>query len=239
MSDNYKEKVGFLLKLQGVELKMASIQAGIESLPSRLAKIDEQLAASKDAISAADSRLSDLQQTYRSLESDTQTYQGQIEKSLEKIKLVKTNKEYQSSLKETEDLKALQSKIEDKMIQCLEDIDLAEAAVDEKKTDFNQCSEQIDAEKESIRQEFGQQEKELIRLGDERSQILGQFEPELLETYNAIKQNCGGVAVAVVRDAVCQACYVNIPPQMFNELHKFDRLSVCPHCQRIIYPVTS
>jgi predicted nucleic acid-binding Zn-ribbon protein len=28
---------------------------------------------------------------------------------------------------------------------------------------------------------------------------------------------------------------MNIPPQMYNELHRFDSLKNCPHCQRIIY----
>ncbi|MEE9535799.1 MAG: C4-type zinc ribbon domain-containing protein, partial [Desulfobacterales bacterium] len=39
--------------------------------------------------------------------------------------------------------------------------------------------------------------------------------------------------------AVCQGCNVNIPPQLYNELQRFDTLMFCPHCQRIIYPLAS
>jgi hypothetical protein len=41
--------------------------------------------------------------------------------------------------------------------------------------------------------------------------------------------------VAPVVDAVCQGCHLNIPWQLFNELHRFDELTFCPHCRRIIF----
>ena len=239
MTIEYKNKVDALLKLQKVELEIAAIQAGIEGYPALVAGLEEELTTASNDINTAELRLSELQQTYRSLETDTQTYQARIDKSQEKLAQVKTNKEYQSSLKEIEELKQLQSGVEDNMLQCLEDMDTAEAAVSEKRADFDSLKEHIEDEKTKLQQEHDQQEKQLHRISEQRSQALELIDPKLLETYNIIKQKCGDIGVAVVKDAVCQACNVNIPPQMFNELQKFDKLLFCPHCQRIIYPLTA
>ena len=239
MTVEYKNKVDALLKLQKVELEIAAIRAELEKHPALVAGLVEELTTASDAISTAETRLSGLQQSYRSLETDTQTYQAKIDKSQEKLAQVKTNKEYQSSLKEIEELKQLQSAVEDNMLQCLEDMDTAEADIKEKQSDFNHLKEHIEDEKAKLLQEHDKQERELHRIGEQRAQALEQIDPKLLETYNIIKQKSGGIGVAVVRDAVCQACNVNIPPQMFNELQKFDKLLICPHCQRILYPLTS
>ena len=45
-----------------------------------------------------------------------------------------------------------------------------------------------------------------------------------------------GIAVAAVVDGVCQVCRINIPPQAYIELMRLDAMSLCPNCQRIIYP---
>ncbi len=46
------------------------------------------------------------------------------------------------------------------------------------------------------------------------------------------------MAIAKVEDAVCEGCHMNIPPQMYNELQRFESLMYCPQCQRIIYSST-
>ncbi|HFB84009.1 MAG TPA: hypothetical protein ENJ72_04385, partial [Thermodesulfatator sp.] len=38
-----------------------------------------------------------------------------------------------------------------------------------------------------------------------------------------------------VNDAICEGCHMNIPPQLYNELMRDNRLMECPLCQRIIY----
>ena len=72
----------------------------------------------------------------------------------------------------------------------------------------------------------------------EWEKVSAEIEPELMKTYITIREN-RGTAVAGVNDAVCQGCHLNIPPQMYNELQRCDSLKFCPHCQRIIYWMTS
>jgi hypothetical protein len=238
MDEELKKKFDNLVKLQEVEIEKASVQARLGGFPRLSADLDARLKASEGAVTVEADRLSDIQQAYRVQEADAKVIQTRIVKSEEKLRSVKTNKEYQSSLKEIDDLKRSLSAVEDRMIAYLDEMDQVAVTVATKKDEVKLLFREIEAEKEQIRQSALSAQKQLDRLNDARAKIIAVIEPDLLKIYETVKQNSGGVAIAVVKNAVCQGCHVNLPPQMFHDLLHFDKLLVCPHCERLIHPAT-
>ena len=238
MDEELKKKFDNLVKLQEVEIETASVQARLAGFPRLLTDLDARLKASESAVTLEAGRLSEIQQAYRVQEADAKEIQTRILKSEEKLRSVKTNKEYQSSLKEIDDLKRSLSAVEDRMIAHLDEMDQVEASVATKENEVKLLSREIEAEKEKIRQSAFSTQEQLDRLNAERAKIIAVIDPDLLKIYETVKQNSGGVAIAVVKNAVCLGCHVNLPPQMFHDLLHFDKLLVCPHCERLIYPAT-
>jgi predicted nucleic acid-binding Zn-ribbon protein len=234
-----KEQIDILVKLQKIELETSHINSQLTELPHRLEKIDEELRVFQEAIAEEENRLAELKKKYRTYESDAEMNLSRIKKSKEKLGSVKTNKEYQSSLKEIEDLEIINSKIEDNMIECLETMDGIESEIDSKKKEYSQLSDRVNAEKDLLQQESDQAKESLARLDADRSSLTKTIAPELLKKYNTVKDLVGKVAITAVKNSVCQGCNVNIPPQLYNELQRFETLMFCPHCQRIIYPLAS
>lgn len=238
MDMKLKKTFDNLVKLQEVEIETASVQAQLAGLPRLLADLDTRLTASEGAATLEAGRLSEIQQAYRVQEADAKVIQARIAKSEEKLRSVKTNKEYQSSLKEIDDLKTSLSAIEDRMIAHLDEMDQVAVSVATKEDEVKLLARDIEEEKGQIRRDAVSAQKQLDRLNAERARIIAVIEPDLLKTYESVKQNSGGVAIAVVKNAVCLGCHVNLPPQMFHDLLHFDKLLVCPHCERLIYPAT-
>jgi hypothetical protein len=234
-----KEQIDILVRLQKIELESSYINSKLGEFPHRLEKIDEELSTFQGAIAEEENHLTELKKKYRTYESDAEMNLSRIKKSKEKLGSVKTNKEYQSSLKEIEDLEIINSKIEDDMIECLETMDGIESEIDSKKKECSQLSGRVKAEKDLLQQESDQAKESLARLDADRSSLTKTIDPELLKKYNMVKGLVGNVAITAVKNAVCQGCNVNIPPQLYNELQRFDTLMFCPHCQRIIYPLAS
>jgi predicted nucleic acid-binding Zn-ribbon protein len=232
-----KEQIDILVRLQKIELESNYINSQLGELPHRLEKIE--LRAFQGAIAEEENRLTELKKKYRTYESDAEMNLSRIKKSKEKLGSVKTNKEYQSSLKEIEDLEVINSKIEDDMIECLETMDGIESEIDSQKKDYSLLSDRVKAEKDLLQQKSDQAKENLARLDADRSSLTKTIDPELLRKYNMVKDLVGNVAITAVKNAVCQGCNVNIPPQLYNELQRFDTLMFCPHCQRIIYPLAS
>jgi predicted nucleic acid-binding Zn-ribbon protein len=58
-----------------------------------------------------------------------------------------------------------------------------------------------------------------------------------LRKYDRIRENRGGLAMVGVSKGVCSGCFMNVPPQLFNELLREDQLHACPACNRLMYNV--
>ena len=238
MDEELKKQYDNEDKLQEVEIESASVQARLADFPRLLTDLDDRLKASEGAVTLEAGRLSEIQQAYRVQEADAKVIQARIVKSEEKLRSVKTNKEYQSSLKEIDDLKGSLSAVEDRMLAYLDEMDQVAVSVATKKAEVKLFSREIEEEKEQIRQSALSAQQQLDCLNDARAKIIAVIEPDLLKIYETVKKNSGGVAIAVVKNAVCLGCHVNLPPQMFHDLLHFDKLLVCPHCERLIYPAT-
>ncbi|MFZ1201129.1 MAG: C4-type zinc ribbon domain-containing protein [Desulfobacterales bacterium] len=236
MDETLKKNFDTLVTLQEVEIETASVQAQLAGYPRQQAELEGVVKAAEEAVVIEEGRSRDVRQAYRALESDAKAIQGRIVKSEEKLRAVKTNKEYQSSLKEIDDLKAALSTVEDHMLVCLEEMDLAAAAVGAKKDEVQRLAEDVEEENDLICQSAAEAQQQLDRLNAQRAEIIAAVPADLLKTYETVKKNSGGVAIAAVKNAVCRGCHVNLPPQMYHDLLHFDKLLICPHCERLIYP---
>ena len=231
-----KEKIDQLVELQKIETETSSIKSLLSGVSAKIDTLDSELKAFERTIEDELSRVSERKKKYRGSESDALVNRSMIQKSQEKLGVVKTNKEYQSFLKEIEELEAKNSQIEDDMLECLDSIDEAENGIATKRDEYLRTSDRISLEKEIVRQETEQGEKKLARLNEELEKITNIVDSDLLKRYNIVKKyHANGIAIVLVKNSVCLGCNVNIPPQVYNEVQRCDSLKFCPNCQRIIY----
>ena len=235
MSNHLKHQIEILVQLQNIENETKELKQIIERAPEKMAVLDGQLEEYGQLAENHKNELDTLRKEYRDFETDSQMTLSNIQKSTEKLSAVKTNKEYQSSLKEIEDLKEKNSLLEDKMIQHLEKIDALEVQMIEIKNKVAENADRIKKEKAVIEAENERTRQRLSALSRERDLIAEQIDTELIKTYQSVQEGGQQMVIAAAIKSVCQGCHMNIPPQMFNELQRFDRLFFCPHCQRIIY----
>jgi predicted nucleic acid-binding Zn-ribbon protein len=236
MVNMIKQQIESLVKLQQIEIEAGGIQLSLESVEHRMQALDDDVIEFEKSIETEKTAIEELNHRYRAYESDVQINLERISKSKQKLNAVKTNKEYQSSLKEIENLEKRNSKIEDEMIEFLDRIEGAEKKIAETKSEYSKLMDQADTEKAAIKAEADRGKQRLSLLHERLDDISKGIDAKLLEQFNRTKvKQTNRIAMVAAKDAVCQGCNMNIPPQMYNELHRFDSLQNCPHCQRIIY----
>jgi len=236
MTNFLKDQIDTLVQLQKIELEINSIKFMLANVYKRIDLLDAELKTCEQDLETESERTDVLKKKYREQEREVQYNLSLIRKSEIKLNAVKTNKEYQSVLKEIEDLKHKNSNIEDEMISYLDTVEAAELSLASKREHLSRVHQEINSQKEGIQQEAKQNQKRLAELEDMQKAIPQNIKSGLIEKYKHIQgKHSGGVAIVSVENAVCNGCNVNIPPQMYNELQRFDRLMFCPNCQRIIY----
>ena len=231
-----QEQIQLMVKMQQIESETAEINHRLSQVENRIQDLDHELDGFKIKIDDAQTAVIVLNKNYRLHEIDLQSNVGRIEKSSEKLRAAKTNKEYQSGLKEIDDVKSMNSSLEDDMLKCLEQIDAIEDDINKQRKEFKVLADDIESEKESVRQKAVQGEQRLSVIEAELRDVSANLKTELVSLFKRVKsQMVDGIAIAMVKDAVCQSCHMNIPPQMYNELQHGDNLKNCPSCERVIY----
>lgn len=230
-----RDQLEALIDLQEKETEAAHLQSELDRLPGKIDLLEKGMAVFEEAIEAQKAVVSSLKKKYRSQEADLEMNQSRIQKREIQLQAVKTNKDYQALLKEIQEIKSTNSRIEDDMIQSLDDIDAAEKEIAEKEKTYAVEKQKVDSEKAALTREAAERRGRLETLLEQSEAIAAELEPRLKKHYYDIKSRSGGLAIVPVNDAVCRGCHLNIPPQTYNELHRGNELRFCPHCYRMIY----
>jgi predicted nucleic acid-binding Zn-ribbon protein len=231
-----RDQIDTLVKVQQIEIETGKLKAYLEKVPSRISSLERELEEFIRSVEGDEAEIEEFNKQYRTLDADVQLNLSKIQKSQEKLRSVKTNKEYQSSLKEIDGIKAINSKLEDEMLEYLEKIETAEKAIKDRKQHYTEIVDESNREKESIERDAEQRQENLVDLEARRVAVATELGAGILEIFKQVKaKQANLVAIVAVQDAVCQGCNMNIPPQVYNELQRCNSLRYCPSCFRIIY----
>jgi len=232
---NIQEQINILVEVQGVELEIHQADRLVNSLSNEATALDQTMAECEALASSEKAALDDLKKAYRDLESEAKVNAEMIVKSNEKLRAVKTNKEYQSILKEIDEIRKKNSSIEDRMLEQLETIESAEAAIKAKEAELAGFVQSYQEKKEAFAAKEKRERQAVEALNEKKARISATANPEFITVLDDVKKKVRGLAVVPVQQAICMGCHMNIPAQLYNELQRFDELRFCPHCHRIIY----
>jgi predicted nucleic acid-binding Zn-ribbon protein len=233
---NLKEQLRIMVVLQKAEVAISGTKKELAGIDDRVNALNAELSEYQDRVAHQEQKLNDLRKRYRSDEDEVQMIETQVVKSKEKLGAVKTNKEYQSMLKEIDELKIKSSNLEDKMLGYLDQIESFEKDLIETNADLADVKAEVRQKQDEIRKNADKQRIELASLEQKRNDIWESIETKLQGVYGNVKRQGQGIAMAEIIDGVCQVCRMNIPPQLFHDLLRMDSICMCPHCQRIMYP---
>lgn len=230
-----REDLELMAALQATETEAAHIETVLEGLPVQAAMLEKELEELAGFVESRKNQAVELKKTYRMREADFEASQERIKKRNIQLHSVKSNKDYQAILKEIEEIKAAASAMEDEMLKALDDIEAAEAGLAEIEKQYADRKAVIEREKRELEEKAAAEREKIQQLQVRIREIADQLDPKLKKRYYNIKTKSGGIAIVPVNGGICKGCHLNIPPQLYNELHKENELRLCPHCYRIIY----
>jgi predicted nucleic acid-binding Zn-ribbon protein len=230
-----REQLDLLAKLQEKDRILEDLKRQVWQGPERIGEIERLMATHEGALEAYKTQLEETRKAQRQYEAELEDAAGHTAKSKSKLSTIKTNKEYQALLKEIEDADRVNREKEEKILDCMEEIErLNEVLRDEEKILLKE-REASEKDKKAIEAEVSEAQGRLSAEEKQRTEMASIVDPQLLAHYERLRVRLSGMVVALVENTTCSGCHLNIPPQMYNELQRRDSLKFCPHCERIIY----
>ncbi len=230
-----KEELVKLISLQEIDTEISGFNSDIALKQKTITDREQSIAEKEAAIIACKEKNTALQQQQLDNNTENEDAGIRIKDRQNKMMQVQTSREHQALLKEIEENKKLLKETEEKVLQIMEQIE--QLKVEEEELE-NICA----GEKKLLEEEIAQVEKAVKKIDNTRKRVTskrGKLAEELqgshLKRYNMLLKKRDGIAVVPTIEAVCQGCFMMVPPQQFNEIRKGNKMNLCPNCQRILY----
>ena len=230
-----EQELKTIYEAQKIDMQIIENERKLVSTPKKIEKMDHDIQAMHEKVDKEKEILEEFEKERRKKEKELELEKEKIKKYESRLYEVKTNKEYQALLKEIETAKQTNDKEEEEIIEIM-------VKFEELKKDFESTSKTLkekekvaEVEKNRLLNEADSIEKTIKDLTQQRDNLLSVVDKTLRDTYNRLISRRGGMAVVNVKNGVCLGCFMNIPPQLFIEVTKNNRLILRPSCNRIFY----
>jgi len=230
-----REKLKALEELQQVDLKIRDLSTEAEKHPVRLSQIEAERNQARANLDAMRGRIADNERARRQNEQLLQLEKEKVRKWESRLNELKTPREYAALARELDIAKKTNQTADEEIKRLALEYGELKKQVE--------AAEQALAEKEAVVAREGAEIKTVLEglqgrmtsLEAERQRLLELCDRSLVNKYERIRKQRGGLAVVAVVGGTCKGCQRNIPPQMANNLITGNEILTCPNCHRFIY----
>jgi predicted nucleic acid-binding Zn-ribbon protein len=232
---NVEEQIGYLKKLQAVDGDIFRLRRDRASKPKLIEDLEARRNDEQAAVRGIEEKIKANQVKRKQRELDLQAKEDGVKKLQAQLYQLKTNKEYQAMQQEIEGHKADKSLVEDDILVLMEEADTLNKDLAKEKALFADAEKHLNEDKKVIEDEIAALDKRIAELEAERAAAAAQVDKKVLAHYEKVLSGRDGVAIVAVKDNACQGCFMNLPPQMINEIKMNDKVITCESCARILY----
>jgi len=207
-------KQGLLSELQAKEREIQAKQKEVEALNAAAAD-KEKLRVEKDRV-----------------------FQDEGKKAMDKrmrMNRIKNSKELQALQREIDLMRHSNGELEEELIKIMQEIDAIKASKTAKEAEMAALQEAWQKQQQELEGQISDIDQAVTEKLSQRQSLAANLARDLISRYELIFSRRGGTAVVEISGGICQGCFMNIPPQMGNEIISSDKIHNCPSCQRIVY----
>ena len=226
-------------------LELQALDLAIDRLRARLAELEtqEEVRQARARVAETEARLGELQlsidavaREQRRLESDVDSVEQKIEAERKRQfdGSVANPKELQSIEHEVQSLRGRKSRMEDGVIEKMEEREQLEARLPGLQAEAGDARERLAEIERTSAKELVEVERDLADRSAKRAVLGGGFDPDLLELYDELRRQKKGVAAVKLEDGVCGGCHQKLSPVYLDQLKRTKGIRRCEYCRRIL-----
>jgi predicted nucleic acid-binding Zn-ribbon protein len=211
-----------------VDVELGEIDAQLAELRSNVDKIGELLDRER-------AQLADAERMRQSQTAEVAAIDEKTARSRKRQEVARNAREMEATTRELDVLKREREdrlKEAERLDQVIGEV---KASITRHEADFAELARLRDAEAEAARIRSEELRGRKRAMDGERKAVAGRLRADVLRIYTMV-QSKRGTGVAECPNGICRGCNVSIPPQLYNQLVRLDRIYQCPQCLRILLP---
>lgn len=224
-----------LLVLQDRDRNLLRTQAELASIEPQRERAKSRANASQQALDAAKLKAKQIESEKKKLELDVEAQQERIAKYSQQQLQTKKNEEYRALAHEIDTCKGNIAKIEDQILELMEQADAAARAVTEATKVAATAKKDVDTEVAELGKREENFKARLAELQSNRKELATAVEEGALARYERLLKSKGENVVVGIQHSACGGCHMRLPTQVMVACQSQSEVNACPHCGRILY----
>jgi predicted nucleic acid-binding Zn-ribbon protein len=229
-----------LLELADLDAELGRLEHRRRGLPehAELSGLEQRDRALRDEISALEARAGDLKREQAKADADVEQVRTRVTRDRTRLDAgqVSSPRELENLQSEIESLLRRQSDLEDVELDVMERLEAAQARLKEAGSELAVIGTDVDAvaaRRDAALAEIAQ----LSNVAAQRRAAVVAEEPtDLIELYERLRAQHGGVGAAALRRGQCQGCHLTLNTVDLNAIRAAaaDDVLRCEECRRIL-----
>jgi predicted nucleic acid-binding Zn-ribbon protein len=226
-----------LLELQEIDNSIKALKDDQLNFPQEIERLKKEITLVESRYNESQERLKELQQIQEETMAMILEKKDALSQSQEKLKVIKTNKEYDAVHEEIESHESFIKNSDKKLSQVNSTIkelkEEGEILAEKLKTIQEKNApllNKLEGELESIEKKVNEENR---KTEPSRTSINKRF----LNLYQRIvknRKNRNAIGLVTEGQRLCHYCYAHLPPQKYNEVKRNDDLILCTNCGSIL-----
>jgi len=228
-------QIEILASLQTVDREIKEQTGRKQRLLDELRVTEKQIQSKKGEIDALNAIY--VEREKARVEKD-RIFQDEGKKAMDKrmrMNRIKNTKELQALQREIELMRQTNGDLEEDLIRIMQEIDAVKAQIQTKQSEMAAIQDEWHKKQGELQVEISGIDAAVSEAATRRQSIASQVTGDLISRYELIFSRRGGTAVVEVTGGICQGCYMNLPPRLWNEIIRNEKVHLCPSCQRILF----
>ena len=230
-----RDQLEVLAELQGIDREVSRRQTARKELIEERQQWEKAIADKSAELSALREQWQEQEAIRRSKEQIAQDATRKATDKRMRMSLVKNVKELQALQREIGQIKESNAILEEEILEVMSELEVQESALKEKEAELKALEEDWNGRRAQLEDEIAEVEERLAETSKVRDATASRLNGDLVGRYELIFSRRGGTAVVSVSSGICEACHMNIPPQLWNEVLRSEQVNLCPSCQRILF----
>ena len=225
-----------LFRLQQVDSHMDRIHGRLEEI-RQILENDDEVRQAKVEIEKTDAAHQAKLKVLKLAEEEVKQQKIKIEQSESHLYSgnVKNPKELQDLQHEVVSLKRYLETLEDRQLEAMLEEEEAEQINQTALNKLEKIKARLAKQYQNLTEEQTGLNKDMERLEAERQAALSPLETNLLATYDELRKQKRGLAVAEVSEGACMACGTTLTASQHQSARSSAQIFNCPNCGRILF----
>jgi uncharacterized protein len=229
-----------LLELAEIDAELGRIEHRRRGLPehAEVVRLEAREAELRDSIAALTAHISDLRREQAKAEADVEQVRSRIDRDRQRLDSGKVNspRELENLQSEVQSLQRRQSDLEEVVLDVMERFEGGQSGLEQATAEREQVGAELAGVTAARDMALAELEEQSAKAVHRRTEVTATLPADLLDLYDKLRTQHGGVGAAALRHRSCQGCNLAMNTVDINAIRAApdDEVLRCEECRRIL-----